>query len=124
MADGLIPNCGLVAWDSLLGSWVPQIFRPFVIRMSARGGVRSRYCHEKGFVSGRCAFFCQLGPFLVDPARLVLMRDWNARLDPKLNNGWEGSKKWLIVAWLIDTRSSILGGRCECRPSVGRLPWW
>lgn len=34
-----------------------------------------------------CTFFRQLGPLLVDPARLDLMRDWNVILDPKLDRG-------------------------------------
>ena len=41
----------------------------------------------------RTSFFRQLAPFFNDPKRLVLVGDWNAILDPKIDGelvGWEG----------------------------------
>ena len=37
----------------------------------------------------RRIFFSQLGAFLTDPKRLVLLGDWNAILDPKLDRRGE-----------------------------------
>ena len=46
----------------------------------------------------RVSFYRRLAPFLDDSKRLVLMGDWNAILDPKIDKvgrelvGWEGVK--------------------------------
>ena len=42
-------------------------------------------------VSERRSFFWQLEPFLDDLKRLVLMGDWNAILDPKVDKGGRGT---------------------------------
>ena len=40
----------------------------------------------------RRSFFRRLEAFLDDSKRLVLMGDWNAILDPKVDKGWKGVK--------------------------------
>ena len=42
-------------------------------------------------VAERVSFFRRLAPFLDDTKRLVLMGDWNAILDPKIESGRAGS---------------------------------
>ena len=43
-------------------------------------------------VGERRSFFRQLEPFLDDSKRLVLMGDWNAILDPKVDKGGRGAR--------------------------------
>lgn len=42
-------------------------------------------------------FFHQLGPFLVDSTGFVLMEDWNAILDPKIDRGWKHLNSYLLM---------------------------
>ena len=39
----------------------------------------------------RRSFFRRLGPFLDNPKRIVLLGDWNAILDPKIDKGGRGA---------------------------------
>ena len=41
----------------------------------------------------RVSFFCRLAPFLDDRKRLVLMGDWNAILDPKIDKVGRGARR-------------------------------
>ena len=41
----------------------------------------------------RRSFLRRLGPFLTSPKRLVLMGDWNAILDPKIDKGERGASE-------------------------------
>ena len=49
--------------------------------------------YAPNIVAERVSFFCQLAPFLDDTKRLVLMGDWNAILDPKIDKvRWGASR--------------------------------
>ena len=51
----------------------------------------------------RVSFFRRLVPFLDDSKRLVLMGDWNAILDPKIDKvGWRASRLGRCESSLID----------------------
>ena len=43
--------------------------------------------YAPNFIGERRSFFRCLGPFLDDPKRLVLVGDWNAILDPRIDKG-------------------------------------
>ena len=48
-------------------------------------------------VGERCSFFRRLKPFLDDPKRIILVGDWNAILDPKIDKarwGASGSDRY------------------------------
>ena len=47
------------------------------------------YAHN--IVVERRSFFRQLGPFLDDPKRLLLVGDWNAILEPKIDKVGRGA---------------------------------
>ena len=47
--------------------------------------------YAPNFSRERKAFFRQLGPYMAYPGRLVLMGDWNAILDPKIDKGGRGA---------------------------------
>ena len=57
-------------------------------------------------IGGRHSFFRRLGPFLDDPKRLVLVDDWNAILDPKIDKGgWGASGSGIYESSLIDLQT-------------------
>ena len=48
--------------------------------------------YASNIVAERISFFCRLVPFLDDTKRLVLIGDWNAILDPKIDKVGQGAK--------------------------------
>ena len=49
--------------------------------------------YASNIAAERVSFFRRLAPFLDDTKRLVLMGDWNAILDPKIDKfGWGASR--------------------------------
>ena len=49
--------------------------------------------YASNIAAERISFFCRLGPFLDDTKRLVLMGDWNAILDPKIDKVGQGASR-------------------------------
>ena len=49
--------------------------------------------YASNITTERVSFFCRLAPFLDDSKRLVLMGDWNAILDPKIDNVRRGTRR-------------------------------
>ena len=49
--------------------------------------------YAPNIVVERVSFFRRLAPFLDDTKRLVLMGDWNAILDPKIDKGGRGARR-------------------------------
>ena len=62
----------------------------------------------------RDSFFCRLAPFLDDTKRLVLMGDWNAILDPKIDKVGRGASR---LGW----RESSIVGLMTCQHLVNRF---
>ena len=50
--------------------------------------------YAPNFAAERVPFFRRLAPFLDDSKRLVLMGDWNAILDPKIDKVGRGASRW------------------------------
>ena len=50
--------------------------------------------YAPNFAAERVSFFRRLAPFLDDSKRLVLMGDWNAILDPKIDKVGRGASRW------------------------------
>ena len=50
--------------------------------------------YAPNFAAERVSFFRRLAPFLDDSKRLVLMDDWNAILDPKIDKVGRGASRW------------------------------
>ena len=50
--------------------------------------------YARNCFSERRSFFRRLGPFLYDPKRLVLVGDWIAILDPKIDKSGRGASGW------------------------------
>ena len=59
--------------------------------------------YAPNIVAERVSFLLRLAPFLDDLKRLVLMGDWNAILDPKINKVGRGA------SWLGRCESSLVG---------------
>ena len=59
--------------------------------------------YAPNIVCKRCSFFRRLAPFFGDPKRLVLVGDWNAILDLKIERvGWIASRSDRCESSLID----------------------
>ena len=49
--------------------------------------------YASNIAAERVSFFCRLAPFLDDTKRIVLMGDWNAILDPKIDKVGRGASR-------------------------------
>ena len=60
-------------------------------------------------VGERHSFYRRLDPFLDDPKRIILVGDWNAILDPKIDKaGWGASGSDRCESSLIDLMASTI----------------
>ena len=78
--------------------------------------------YAPNIVAERVSFYCRLAPFLDDTKRLVLMGDWNAILDPKIDKVGRGACRLgrcesSLVGFMI--RHGLVDRFCQDHPRAG-----